>query len=76
MDNKIIQIIPAPTNLFVSYKTSEGCHPDDRIESKVLCLALTSDGDILLMDMCADGCVDDATTSSNFDQAYFGEVDG
>ena len=75
MDDKIVQIIPAPTNLFVAYKDDEACHPDSRIESKVLCLALTSDGDILLMDMCSDGDIHDAKTARNFKEAYFGEID-
>lgn len=73
MENKIIQIIPAPTNLFVSYKDTEGRHEEDRIESPVLCLALTKGGEILLMDLGGDGVVDNAITASNFVGAYFGE---
>jgi len=61
MTDKIIQIMPAPKNLFAIYKND-----NQEIESPIICLALTSDGNVLSMDMGTDGWIDDAASPSNF----------
>lgn len=59
MRGNIIQIIPAPANLFAVYG------PD--MEVKVLCLALTDRGDIFKMVMDDDtGYVDEARDAESF----------
>lgn len=45
MDDKIIQIMPAPDNLYAQYKMDEG----DIHESKVLCLGLLNNGDVIML---------------------------
>lgn len=42
---KIKQIIPAPDNLYVIYQDKNG-----RFESKVVCLALLSNDEVVMMD--------------------------
>jgi len=61
MDKKIIQIMPAPHNLRSMYKDAEGI-----IEEKVICLGLTNEGEVVLMDICADGDIDEAKNACNF----------
>ena len=45
-NEKIIQIIPAPENLFAVYEDEEG-----EFETKVVCLGLTNIGNVILMDI-------------------------
>lgn len=54
-DEYIKQIIPAPDNLYVVYQDDEG-----EFESKVVCLALLNNGEILLMDMDDMGSIEEA----------------
>lgn len=54
MRGKIIQIIPAPENLYVTYNDGED------FDVKVVCLALTDQGDILLMDIDDNGFITEA----------------
>lgn len=61
MENKIIQIIPAPKNLYAIYDDEK-----KEIISKILCLGLTDSGDILLLDVDEYGIVGEATDAVNF----------
>lgn len=63
-EEKIIQIIPAPTNLFVEYENDRDMKQP--IKNQVVCLALTDQGDIWVMDIDDSGYVDKADTASNF----------
>lgn len=56
MENKFIQIIPAPENLFSkSYIEKDGVYR----YSSIVCMALTSDGDIKFCDMDGSGYIDE-----------------
>jgi hypothetical protein len=68
-EEKIIQIMPAPQNLFVKYTNDE--NPNEHITSKVLCLALTDAGEVYLMDMDESGWIDRADTAANFKGAFW-----
>lgn len=61
MDNKIIQIMPAPESLYAVYYNEK-----KEIISKILCLGLTDGGDILLLDIDEYGIVSEATDAVNF----------
>lgn len=62
MDEKIIQIMPAPDNLYAQYKMDEG----DIHESKVLCLGLLNNGDVIMLDVDGTGYIEDVTELQNF----------
>lgn len=70
MNSKIIQIIPAPANLFAEYRNEENPSGNAH-EWPVLCLGLTGDGDTVAMTIDATGIVGDATHASNFSRIYF-----
>jgi|HigsolmetaGSP11D_1036233.scaffolds.fasta_scaffold00512_10 hypothetical protein len=58
---KVIQIIPAPSNLLAVYEF------DGKTEyNKALCLALTEDGEILIMDTDSEGTVSEAKLETGF----------
>lgn len=59
--DKIIQIMPAPENLYSVY-AGEG----EEETSRVLCLALTDMGYIYLMDIDMNGQIEKAQEMSNF----------
>jgi hypothetical protein len=63
-NEKIIQIMPAPQNLYLEYRNND--YPDDPIVNQPVCLALTDQGEILLMDIDDTGFVDRADSASNF----------
>ena len=64
MKGKIIQIIPAPDNLYAVYDMGLGLKEE---EAKVLCLALTDEGEILEMVMDDDiGYVEEARAAKCF----------
>lgn len=54
MKGKIIQIIPAPSNLVIG-STVEG----ETCEEPALCLALTSEGEIIVMHIDGAGLIDE-----------------
>lgn len=58
MPEKIIQIMPAPDNLYVIYE-----HQGDRWESKIVCFALWDNSDITMMEIDDDGVFQE--TASN-----------
>lgn len=64
---KFIQIIPAPSNLYWS------CETDDKeiVEFPVLCLALTSAGEVKLLDFDDKGHVIDLTSIENFRRFFW-----
>jgi hypothetical protein len=64
IDEKIIQIIPAPPKLYVEYVNEE--NPKRPITSPVLCLALTDQGEVYLMDVDSSGWIDRADSVGNF----------
>jgi len=66
MFSKITQIIPAPKGLFCSYVEKES-----EVEVPIAALALLENGDVITLDVCADGIVDDPTTASNFSRLYW-----
>ena len=62
MEDKIIQIIPAPNDLFVVYD-----HDCEEEGENLLCLALTDQGNILLMGTDSTGSVEIVTNILNFE---------
>lgn len=67
MVRKIVQIIPAPKDLYVIYRDAE-----EDIKSRVVCLGLTNEGEVLLMDVRSDGDIDEAMTACNFTGIHWG----
>ncbi|PEQ29034.1 hypothetical protein CN467_29045 [Bacillus cereus] len=63
MEGKIIQIIPAPTDLNAVY---QDCKTGELITARTLCLALTDEGEVHLMDIDNSGLVDVAEAATNF----------
>ncbi|CUB52381.1 hypothetical protein BN2127_JRS10_01798 [Bacillus subtilis] len=63
MEGKIIQIIPAPADLHTVY---QDCETGERITARALCLALTDEGEIHVMDIDNSGWVDVAEMATNF----------
>jgi hypothetical protein len=63
-DEKIIQIIPAPQNLYLEYENED--NPKRPITTKAVCLALTDQGEIYLMDIDREGWIDKADSVANF----------
>jgi len=64
MEEKIIQIIPAPDNIYALYKDDDD--PENPMEIKVVCFALTDQGDVLPMDMDNNGVVGEVQEVTNF----------
>ena len=64
MEQKIVQIMQAPPNLFAIYKDG-GEEPGD-FRVPVLCLALTNDGEILMMDADKNGSINSVHDVINF----------
>ena len=66
MEEKIIQIIPAPNNLFVvdDYDSEEE-------GENALCLALTDQGNILIMNTVGTGEVGIVTNVLNFEYVFW-----
>lgn len=62
MEDKIIQIMPAPTNMFAVYGLGNG----EEFCSKIICLGLTSSGDILLLDSDDSGFFAEVADAGNF----------
>ncbi len=57
---KVIQIMPAPEGLYSVYLDDDGTTHD----VPVVCLGLTEEGEVVLMDIDSTGYID--TTASNF----------
>ncbi|TYR78441.1 hypothetical protein FZC66_19350 [Priestia megaterium] len=70
MTEKIIQIIPAPKNLSAVYLDED--NPDKPILSKAICLGLTDQGEVVLMDMDETGFIDMADNAMNYKGAKWG----
>jgi len=64
MDEKIIQIIPAPAKLFAVYSNEE--NPKREITSRIVCLALTDKGEVYAMDTDSTGFIDRSDNAGNF----------
>ena len=62
LDEKIIQIMPAPSDLYAIFKNSYG-----NVHSKIICIALTNEGNVQLLDVDEMGFVSDVSECSNFD---------
>ncbi|MGH0943460.1 hypothetical protein ACQVTS_19635 [Bacillus mycoides] len=73
MEGKIIQIIPAPTDLNTVY---QDCETGELIISRTLCLALTDKGEVHLMDIDDSGWVDVAEVATNFEGIEWGQSCG
>jgi len=55
VNEKIIQIIHAPKNMYAEYKDDDG----NKLHVKIVCIGLTNSGDVVLMDMTdGDGIID------------------
>ncbi|MES1054370.1 hypothetical protein FOA24_37375 [Bacillus thuringiensis] len=63
MERKIIQIIPAPADLTTVY---QDCETGELMKSRTLCLALTDEGEVHLMDIDDSGWIEVAETATNF----------
>jgi hypothetical protein len=61
-EEKIIQIIPSPTNLFIEYQECA----DQVFKEPAICLALTDQGEILIMVIDDTGFIDRADSIENF----------
>ncbi|MBG9937446.1 pathogenicity island protein [Bacillus tropicus] len=70
MEGKIIQIIPAPADLNTVY---QDCETGELITSRTLCLALTDEGEVHLMDIDDSGWVDVAEAATNFKGIEWGQ---
>lgn len=64
MKGKIIQIIPAPDNLYALYRDDDD--PDNPMKMKVVCFALNDQGDVFPIDMDEDGITGDVQNIDNF----------
>jgi hypothetical protein len=69
-DEKIIQIMPAPNDLFAEFANDDD--PDNPFISRVICLALTDAGEIYLMDIDENGWIDKAESMNNFQGVKWG----
>ncbi|HHL0974673.1 TPA: pathogenicity island protein [Bacillus cereus] len=63
MEGKIIQIIPAPVDLHTVY---QDCETGELMKSRTLCLALTDEGEVYIMDIDDSGWIDVAEAATNF----------
>ena len=74
--DKIVQIIPAPADMWARFKADEG----DGGACRVVCLALVENGDgcrdVRPMTADGDGVIEFAGTYSNFDGLEWGGADG
>ncbi|WP_353457592.1 pathogenicity island protein [Staphylococcus coagulans] len=61
MNDKYVQIMPAPSNLYAIYDND-----GEELESKIIMFALMENGDIEMLDVDSDGWIDDVRESSNF----------
>jgi hypothetical protein len=61
---KIIQLIPAPQKLYLEYENED--NPKRPITNKALCLALTDQGEVYVMDIDSSGWIDKAESAANF----------
>lgn len=74
METKIVQIIPAPDDMYVEWKRE--CDDDKRELSPIACLALIEvDGGRIVAPMAAlgDGMIENVFEFSNFCGIVFGE---
>lgn len=56
IEEKIIQIIPAPENMYAEYKDEDN---GDIFHMRIVCLGLTNLGEVVLMDITdGDGVID------------------
>lgn len=60
----------APKGLFAEYINDED--PKETILSQVVCIALTDQGDIWLMDIDSEGWIERADTTGNFKGIVWG----
>lgn len=51
----------------MTYRDAEG-----EIKERVICLGLTNEGEVVLMDIGGDGYVDEAMTACNFTGIHWG----
>lgn len=70
MDEQIIQILPAPKNLYTVYEDE---YHDEPMIFKVLCIGLTNKGSVVLLDMDDNGFIDIAETTTNFKGIKWGD---
>ncbi|MFB3231458.1 pathogenicity island protein [Staphylococcus pseudintermedius] len=66
MNDKYVQIMPAPPNLYAIYDED-----GEEIESKIIIFALREDGEIDMLDMDMTGWIDDVRESSNFKKVEY-----
>lgn len=64
MEEKIIQIVPAPKNIYAVYTNED--NPDRDITSNIICLALTDQGNVWLMDADESGRVAKVDSMANY----------
>lgn len=66
-NDKIIQIMPAPEDLYAVYDMKNDEEYDgDKYYSKIISLALLDNGDVIMLDIDDSGYIDEPNTSSNF----------
>lgn len=58
-NDNVIQIMPAPENLYSAYISSEG----DEIYTPIVCMALTKEGSIKFCDVDDSGYIDVVTSN-------------
>jgi hypothetical protein len=69
-NSRIIQIIPAPRGMKAVYK---GEKAGKFLDSPILCLALTLEGEIQAIDADPDGVFQEAADASNFSHFEYAE---
>lgn len=67
-NENIIQIMPAPENLYALYHNDEG----DEVGFPIVCMALTKDGDIKFCDVDDSGYID--ISKSNDIREYIPDI--
>ena len=71
MTDKIVQIMPVPETLYWTYELD-----GKEIKQKPLCIALTVQGDIQVIDISDDGVSIDVTEISNFKRIIWNNLQG
>lgn len=64
MDEKVIQVMNAPNNLYAMFEDDEDLK--NPMESRILCFGLTNMGNVIPMDIDEMGLISDVNEVSNF----------
>ena len=62
MNEKIIQIMPAPKGIYAIYKDGDG----SLTRTEIICIGLSDDGGVFFLDYSEDGEINIVNSISNF----------